>query len=428
MAYIKVDIKRLGQLGSQLDRIPSVINSTASAVRAVRSGLDWDVACEANIDNTLRRIASDLEACKSRMQNTARFVDSAVQQYNNVEYGGKGIKKGNVNFEDDRGGSIITGESFTIETSPEELASKRQKYARTILSKIGPVGKVLSAIKFEFVNSDDTKSIKIAKCAKGVLSCTGAISAYQKISENAELLSRFKNPSSHPIFGGQHNEYKITNLLGLNKFDFRKALGDNALLGKSGLGWDSFKYNVGVGFKQNLKSTFIKPDGSINGFGIAGVVLDFGIKGRENWEDYRNGKISSSDRVLVETVSETAFDLALTAGATTLISAGLVAVGAVSAPALAVGIAAGVVVTGVNELTKSLTGSTLTQHAGNLVGNIYDTGKEAAVNIVKDFGKAVKKGSKVIESVKEKMNSLGNELAEKTKALFTTSILKPAWL
>lgn len=89
MAYIKVDINKLGQLESQLNRIPSVISSTASTVRSVRSGLDWDVACEAGIDSTLRRIASDLEACKSRMQNTVRFVDSAVQQYNKVEYGGK---------------------------------------------------------------------------------------------------------------------------------------------------------------------------------------------------------------------------------------------------------------------------------------------------------------------------------------------------
>lgn len=87
MAYIKVDINKLGQLESQLNRIPSVISSTASTVRSVRSGLDWDVACESNIDSTLRRIASDLEACKSRMQNTVRFVDSAVQQYNKVEYG-----------------------------------------------------------------------------------------------------------------------------------------------------------------------------------------------------------------------------------------------------------------------------------------------------------------------------------------------------
>lgn len=89
MAYIKVDINKLGQLESQLNRIPSVISSTASTVRSVRSGLDWDVACESNIDSTLRRIASDLEACKSRMQKTVSFLDSAVQQYNKVEYGGK---------------------------------------------------------------------------------------------------------------------------------------------------------------------------------------------------------------------------------------------------------------------------------------------------------------------------------------------------
>lgn len=89
MAYIKVDINKLGQLESQLSRIPSVISSTASTVRSVRSGLDWDVACESNIDSTLRGIASDLEACKSRLQNTVRFLDSAVQEYNKVEYGGK---------------------------------------------------------------------------------------------------------------------------------------------------------------------------------------------------------------------------------------------------------------------------------------------------------------------------------------------------
>ena len=98
MAYIKVDINKLGQLESQLNRIPSVISSTASTVRSVRSGLDWDVACEAGIDSTLRRIASDLEACKSRMQNTVRFVDSAVQQYNKVEYGEFRVSGGGGNY------------------------------------------------------------------------------------------------------------------------------------------------------------------------------------------------------------------------------------------------------------------------------------------------------------------------------------------
>lgn len=89
MAYIKVDINKLKQLESQLNKLPSVMSSTASTVRSVRSGLDWDVACESNIDSTLRNIANDLESCKIRMKNTVRFVDFAVQQYNKVEYGEK---------------------------------------------------------------------------------------------------------------------------------------------------------------------------------------------------------------------------------------------------------------------------------------------------------------------------------------------------
>ena len=87
MPTIKVDFGKLSQLESQLSRVPGVISSAASSVSSVRSGLDWDVACEASIDRKLRDIANALNDSKSRMQKTAQFVGDAVQQYQKAENG-----------------------------------------------------------------------------------------------------------------------------------------------------------------------------------------------------------------------------------------------------------------------------------------------------------------------------------------------------
>ena len=64
MPTIKVDFGKLSQLESQLSRVPGVISSAASSVSSVRSGLDWDVACEASIDRKLRDIANELNDSK----------------------------------------------------------------------------------------------------------------------------------------------------------------------------------------------------------------------------------------------------------------------------------------------------------------------------------------------------------------------------
>ena len=445
MAYIKVDLNKLQNLKSDLQGTSTGVASVQNIICSVRRNLDWDVSCENNIERTLQRISSDLDKVKSRYNKSVDFLSYAFQEYSKVEYdNNKAFGKNNIqriDFSRIQADVSYAGDVLTVDNNRSKASSilNRQDTAKSVLSNFGPIGKVLSVLteptanwlkygKFEFGKAEDSSAMKWAKFGKGAVKCLGTVSSFQKTFKKADLISRFNNTGSQYLFGSQHADYKFKNLLGLNKVDLRSTLGDNAYGGKSARGWDSFKTNVDVGFKHNFKSTFIKSDGSINKLGIAGVVLDLGIKGIENWNDYKSGNITSVDRVVVETVTETAFDIALTAGATTVISAGLLAVGVVSAPAIAVGAVAGLAVAGINGLTKAITGSTLTQHVGTLAGDVWDKGKEVVENIAEGGGGAVKKGAEIIESAKEKMSSLGNKISKKTKAIFSASKLKPAWL
>lgn len=117
MPTIKVDFGKMSQLESQLSRVPGVIGSAASSVSSVRSGLDWDVACEASIDRKLRDIANALNDSKSRMQKTARFVGNAVQQYQKAENGVEDFLNSNRQKTASSGGMVKSRSSSAIFTS-----------------------------------------------------------------------------------------------------------------------------------------------------------------------------------------------------------------------------------------------------------------------------------------------------------------------
>lgn len=85
MAYIKIDIRQLSQLEAQLAQLPNRIAAASSTTSSVRSGLDWDVACEEAIDARLRQIAQTLERCQSRMKQTAAFAAQAAAEYQQTE-------------------------------------------------------------------------------------------------------------------------------------------------------------------------------------------------------------------------------------------------------------------------------------------------------------------------------------------------------
>lgn len=85
MSTIKVDIEKIKQLESQLERLPGKIENAATTVNSVRKKLDWDIACEQRIDYKLRDIAERLDRCYTRMQQTVIFLEDAAEQYSQVE-------------------------------------------------------------------------------------------------------------------------------------------------------------------------------------------------------------------------------------------------------------------------------------------------------------------------------------------------------
>lgn len=137
----------------------------------------------------------------------------------------------------------------------------------------------------------------------------------------------------------------------------------------------------------------------------AGVAFSTIINGIDNYSDYEEGKVGAG-RAIAETISETAVDIAIGAGATAAVGAAAVALG-VSAPAVAVGAAATVAVwavdTGVRLVTKSLADNGyikeekgLTELASDFILDIGEAYIENKVNNITKIGNAISAVSNVI--------------------------------
>ncbi len=85
---IKVDPNRLTQMQSQLNRTASRLGNISGTVHSVRSGLDWHVSCESDIDRSLRSIAQRLDDVQAFSSKSVTFLSSAVTQYKLAETSG----------------------------------------------------------------------------------------------------------------------------------------------------------------------------------------------------------------------------------------------------------------------------------------------------------------------------------------------------
>lgn len=86
MAYIKVDPNKLQSISSSIRQISWQTGSISSTVSGVRRNLDWDVACENDIDRKLRDIVGRLEDVKARMNTYSDFLGEAGRKYYLTEY------------------------------------------------------------------------------------------------------------------------------------------------------------------------------------------------------------------------------------------------------------------------------------------------------------------------------------------------------
>lgn len=409
MPYIKADFRKMNSVLSDFWNTADGIGAVREQVASARQNLDWDVACENYIDEALRGIEREADKLQARAQKTVYFLGYAIEQYGRTE----------------------NGENWAavFDTLERQRASTVQKTAKSMLSKFGVIGKAVSSVMepfanwkntgvFRFGGENDSTQLKFFKAAKAVVGVATAAESFLKIQKKYDKIKNFKNIGKAYATNSQHGDYLWKNLFGLQKNDFKKALGDGAVVTKSGRGTMFLGSNLKSGFKQGFKNKFFNSAGKLSALRVTGVVLDVGIKAVEKIKEYKEGKIKTVGRAIVETAAEASFDLALEVGVSTLINAGLIAIGAVNAPALAVGVASVAVVSGVNALSKWLTKKTLTEHAGDFFGDTWDN--------VTQLGK--KAASKRKKAILEKYSGCKDMFVDKTKAKLRTAALKPAWV
>lgn len=147
MPYIKVDIQKLRGLESQLHSLPACVHSASLAVSSVRSGLDWDVACEENIDRRLRHIVSELDTYKQRMQKTVQFVGTAVQQYDAVERGDSGFGEGTFTAPATAAVGVTSINANTItEMQAYEVRAKKAKTWKAVVGTLCAIGSIAAIV------------------------------------------------------------------------------------------------------------------------------------------------------------------------------------------------------------------------------------------------------------------------------------------
>lgn len=391
MAYIKVDIKKLGQLESQLNRIPSVISSTASTVRSVRSGLDWDVACEAGIDSTLRRIASDLDACKSRMQNTVRFVDSAVQQYNKVEYGEIRVSGSGGNYT-----SVLADMRTNLSCLEQAMNSDDGNKNLSLWDKfINLLPKPLDKLPEHLGVFGQLVTAMSAITSPASIGTVGATSL-------SELLK-----NGHSITSGIYDLYKNTgDMLRLSRlspgtafkcgvkkfFGFEDAFKSAKLTISKAASYSTRFYN---NFHKQLSSKLdaFTSGGAKSVFAWAGVAITGIANTISNISEYKEGGMSKT-RAVLETVTETALDVGTGIVVGSAVAAGIAAaVG--SAPVLAVAAGTAAVIAVGDFASKKITGFISEKLTGVREEKRLT---EAVSDLVLDVGECAIKGAKKIGS------------------------------
>ena len=303
MPTIKVDFGKLSQLESQLSRVPGVISSAASAVSSVRSGLDWDVACEANIDRKLRDIANALNESRSRMQKTARFVGDAVQQYQKAENGvGQSIHGG--------GGRSFGGGSTRSVPANYNSGNFLKDVVFEAVGGMGvggafaswlgkPVLNALEGKGFVFGDNDYANQNPLYRFSSGAGDAAKLVEdlfQWQRSNIKASYIinNLIENSADKSATLQRITPYKSTHgiksFFGLDKRFLSSFIGDGVQIAKGGA---AFVNNVTTGFCNGMKD-LVK-----SGWGKAAIALTAIASWFENYADYKSGEIGSFDRVLV---------------------------------------------------------------------------------------------------------------------------------
>lgn len=368
MPRIYVDFTGLDRVGSGCKTVASNVDAVRSELQHRIRQLDWDVRFESNINSTAAQIAQKLERYSRALEDYQRFIKDAHNEYAKLDT----YKK-----------PVLTAHLAHV----------------TKFDPIGP-GKQLPVFINEFWANYGWK---------GILSGAGYIGTVYSLIDDIRNGKTWKDFVKNGVnvwkflagAAKTYNNYKkIGNAVGTKT---AMAWWAKKITGLKPLGRASIAKNPFTRFINNLTNktspfhaSFKNIVDSFKGAkGIGKAVASWGtvaVNGVLNWfsnkEEQANSNGTMSDgRVIAETVTETAVDMAFVYGADIVVGAAVTAAfGTAAAPAIVVAAASGAIVAGINAGVKALTGKTTTEWISDTVLDIGEAIGSAAKNVSESVG------------------------------------------
>ena len=360
--------------------IPDCAGASLDVLRAgcVLRALDRSVP-GGELATTVRAFSEALRLCAAELDRLAAAATHSAALFEDTERNVAKLVLGN-----------STGDSpFDVKSGDQAI--KWEDLLIGIIRSFGMAGAVLAfgltplvnwlqGEGFSFGDNPDEVTKNLLKAVKASASTLGKLATWHL--KEADL-SKLKN------FGGTYyQDVRLKNLLGLNNVPLSKWLGHAPSQASEWANWTNFKN----GFNTSLKNTFVTTaDGAAkaNWAGIIGVAADTAIVGGENFQQYKEGKISG-ERAVTETVVEVGGNVVVSAAATSLVATGLAAVGVASAPAVVVVAGAAAVTFGLDAGSKAIFGKPLTAAAADGAGWVVDHIPDAVHGLGKLWQSATK--------------------------------------
>lgn len=463
MAKLKFNSAGVAGAGKHAISAKNTSTSVKDGVASIQKNMQSCVIGRSNISARLNSTKSSLFQIENDILEIYKMVDDASAKYINIETNvvkwGQAVvqsaklttKTGNnkgafspitVDMKNRTAGVIKNNKSTTnnFVVSSSGTVSYKNNLSKGIWGSQGLFNPILESSKYEgklfmaspklhptvesaraivVEKSNETFDLKLADLASGIVSSAGTTgkSAGGIISTVSDIYSGYKDEKTSDIWKGilgigdtmvstigdlVENGYKV-------KPDWKETIIGNWKKGSAltEIAEKTAKYaddDVLVGLWKSELDGFVPSTAKNVGENLKVGAQWFGVavsgitNGMDNYADYKEGNMSAN-RAVVETVSETAVDVAIGAGSVALVGASIAALG-LSAPAVAVGaIAAGavwLVDLGVRAGTKALTEAGYMKEEKGLTEVLSDTllyvaekTIEHKVNKIKNIGNAI---------------------------------------
>lgn len=354
------------EIARKLQNLSRELNSCQNTVRGIASRMDRASGSQLNYNRSLRLPMSGYYVGGASIQHCLRQYATALDRYNSISSQlARNLLRASHEVEETEHtlSSAITqsGTASPFTSGGGAAASWGTAVGAGVAGAVVEPGSVEAGVS----------GISWKKLALDALSKAGIVGAIASSLLGLDGTLKTTLKSVVKIGGAVAKWRGLEKVTAKDLFGLGPYLKNPSTAGK----WAAFGENFKSGFKAGMANPVSWITSGIDSF-------------FSNYEEF-GGQIT--DRAIVEWAIETGAGVALKAGTTALVGAGLAAAGIAGAPALVVGAAGAIIYTGVDALWKHTigNGSSLTESIGHAAGEIWDGGKKVVKEAGKKIGKAV---------------------------------------